>query len=171
MEQRKKWPGDGHRPAITVREMEIDDLPQVFHLGEKLFTASTVPNLYHTWDEHEIVQLFDSDREFCIVAETEEKIIGFALGTTVEKAKSAWKYGLLIWLGIDPTFQQHGVGRRLFLRFREIMEEDGVRIIIVETESDNISALKFFTKLGFGKPIPHVYLSLNLSAGRPQKKP
>ena len=43
--------------------MEVDDLAPVFHLGEKLFTASKVPNLYRTWDEFEVVGLFQSDKE------------------------------------------------------------------------------------------------------------
>jgi ribosomal protein S18 acetylase RimI-like enzyme len=33
----------------------------------------------------------------------------------------------------------------------------------VDTEADNLQALRFFRKLGFGKPQEHIYLSLNLS--------
>ncbi len=29
---------------IRIRNMEIDDLPTVFHLGEELFRAEKVPN-------------------------------------------------------------------------------------------------------------------------------
>lgn len=32
--------------AIKIREMDIDDLAPVFHLGEKLFKADETPNLY-----------------------------------------------------------------------------------------------------------------------------
>ncbi|MEW5722200.1 MAG: GNAT family N-acetyltransferase [Thermodesulfobacteriota bacterium] len=151
------------RPVVTIREMEIDDLAAVFHLGEKLFTARQVPNLYRTWDEHEIVQLFDTDREFCLVAEAEDRLVGFALGTTVEKSRSAWKYGLLIWLGVEPEFQRHGVGARLFNQFRDLMATQGVRMLVVDTEADNLPALHFFRKLGFGKPEQHIYLSLNMA--------
>ncbi|MBU2548644.1 MAG: GNAT family N-acetyltransferase [Proteobacteria bacterium] len=155
------------RPGIVVREMEIDDLAAVFHLGEKLFTARSVPNLYRTWDEHEIVQLFDSDRELCLVAESDDRIVGFALGTTVEKDRSAWKYGLLTWMGVAPDLQRAGVGDRLFRQIRERMEKMGVNMMIIDTESDNLPGLHFFRKLGFGKPEEHIYLSLNLSG---QKK-
>ena len=96
------------RPKITIREMELDDLAPVYHLGEKLFTAREVPNLYRTWDEYELVELFNSDSEFCLVAEYEEEIIGFALGTTIEKERSAWKYGYLVWLGITAEYQRSG---------------------------------------------------------------
>lgn len=33
-------------PHLEIRQMEIDDLAAVFHLGERLFTSQRVPNLY-----------------------------------------------------------------------------------------------------------------------------
>ena len=113
------------RPKITIREMELDYLTPVYHLGERLFTASEVPNLYRTWDDYELVELFNSDSEFCLIAESEEKLIGFALGTTIEKERSAWKYGYLIWLGVIPEFQRAGVAARLFERLKELMTNQG----------------------------------------------
>jgi len=35
---------------------------------------------------------------------------------------------------------------------------------VVDTEADNLEALHFFRKMGFGRPEEHIYLSLNLSA-------
>ena len=150
----------------VVREMEVDDLAEVFHLGEKLFTAKEVPNLYRTWDEYEVVELFLSDTEFCLVAELEGTIIGFALGTTISKRRSAWKYGHLVWLGVHPGFQHLGIGKRLFQQVRGLMEEDGVRILLVDTESDNRAALAFFQGMGFGGLEEHIYLTLNLANHR-----
>ena len=91
------------RLNLTIREMEIDDLAPVFHLGEKVFTSREVPNLYRTWDEYEVVTLFQSEPEFCLVAEIGAHLVGFALGTTISKTQSAWKYGHLIWLGMSQS--------------------------------------------------------------------
>ena len=147
---------------VTVRPMEIDDLATVFHLGEKLFTAKEVPNLYRTWDDFEVIDLFHSDSEFCLIAEADDRIVGFALGTTLTKSRSAWKYGHLFWLGVDPDYHGLGVASRLFHRFRDLMIAEGVRILLVDTEADNLPALHFFRKMGFGSPQEHIYLSLNL---------
>ena len=46
-----------------IREMIIDDLSEVFHIGEDLFTAEYSQSLYRTWDEYEITTLFNSDNE------------------------------------------------------------------------------------------------------------
>ena len=151
------------KPRIQIREMELDDLAAVFHMGEKLFTARGAPNLYRTWDEYELIELFYGDSDLCLVAEKDERIVGFALGTTIEKERSAWKYGHLVWLGILPEFQRSGLGERIFNHLKDVMAKRGVRIVVVDTEADNLQALRFFRKMGFGKPEEHIYLSLNLS--------
>jgi ribosomal protein S18 acetylase RimI-like enzyme len=161
-------PNKKKRSNLVIREMEIDDIADVFHLGEKIFTAREVPNLYRTWDEYEVVSLFQSDPEFCIVAESDEQIVGFLLGTTIEKSHSAWKYGHLVWLGIEPEFQRQGVAVKLFKHFQELMLDSGVRMLLTDTEADNLPALHFFRKMGFGHPQQHIYLTLNLTGQKRQ---
>lgn len=155
---------DMKRSTIKIREMEIDDLSEVFHLGEELFKVQKTPNMYRTWDPYEVVGLFHSDTEFCLVAELGDEITGFALGTTIEKSHSAWKYGYLVWLGIKPEFQRQGVAEKLFRRFKDIMLKSNVRMLLVDTQSENLPALRFFRKLGFGHPEEHIYLTMNVAA-------
>lgn len=162
--------GGDKRPSLKLRPMEIDDLPGVFHLGEQLFKAEEVPSMYRTWDPYEVVGLFHSDTEFCLVAEIDEAIVGFALGTTIEKRHSAWKYGYLIWLGVSPEVQRKGVAEKLVRKFKDILLKHGVRMIIVDTPAENLPALQFFRKFGFGQPRQHIYLSLNLAAEHQRKK-
>jgi ribosomal protein S18 acetylase RimI-like enzyme len=163
-------PSKKKKSSVVIRQMEIDDLADVFHLGEKIFTAREVPNLYRTWDEYEVISLFQSDSEFCLVAEIEEEIVGFILGTTIEKTQSAWKYGQLVWLGTEPDLQRKGIALKLFKHFRDLMLEDGVRMLLTDTEADNLPALHFFRKMGFGHPQQHIYLTLNLSEQLKQLK-
>lgn len=158
------------RFELHIREMDIDDMPQVFHMGETIFTAERVPSLYRTWDEYEVASLFLSDPEYCMVAEVEDRIVGFVLGTTVTKARSPWKYGYMVWLGVLPEWQRDGIGGRLFDKIAELMIEDGVRIFLVDTQADNTPALQFFKKRGFGNPEEHIYLTLNLKTYRQMKK-
>lgn len=147
--------------------MTIDDLAPVFHLGEELFTAQTFPTLYRTWDEYEVLSLFQDDPDFCFVAEDAEGeagLLGFILGTTIRKNRSSWSYGYLVWLGVSPEAHGQGVASRLFNGFRDAMEEEGIRMLIVDTAAENYPALGFFKKQGFGSEQEHVYLSLNMEA-------
>jgi ribosomal protein S18 acetylase RimI-like enzyme len=158
--------GRPHSPAVTVRPITIDDIPPIFHLGEALFTARKVPNLHRTWDEYEVVSLFQNDGDFCFVAENDAgDLIGFALGTIIEKSHS-WTYGYLLWLGVHPYFQKCGVAQRLFRHLRTAMIEAGARIIIADTEADNDGAIRFFHKMGFHNAQEHVYVSMNVDDER-----
>ena len=160
--------------TLRIREMTIDDFSEVFHIGDEVFTAEYSQSLYRTWDEFEITTLFNSDNELCLVAEAGEKILGFALGTTVKKRNSPWKYGYLVWLGVLRDIQQGGVGSGLFKEIKHRMKEQGVRMMMIDTSADNLPALNFFQKQGFGDIRDHVYMSLNLtrkSRKKPVKKP
>lgn len=140
--------GSRKRPEVDIREMEVDDIAAVFHLGEQVFTADKTPTLYRTWDEFEVISMFNADHEYCLVAEVEKQIVCFALGNVVAKKKSAWKYGYLVWLVVSPDYQRLGVASRLFNKFSDKMIEDGVRIFLVDTEADNLPALHFFRAKG-----------------------
>lgn len=169
------------RSTIRIREMEIDDIAPVFHLGETLFQAGEDPTMYRTWDPYEVTSLYNSDTEFCLVAEDEDTLIGFALGTTITKNHSAWKYGYLIWLGVCREYQRNKVAEKLFNRFKDLILKDGGRMLMVDTSAENNQAIRFFNKMGFGVPMPHVYMTMNLAAdhqrlkrktsGKARKKP
>lgn len=149
--------------TLSVREMRIEDIAPVYALGEKLFTADKWPSLYRTWDEYEPVRLFSSDGEFCLVAEHEEQVIGFALGTLIEKRKNPWKYGYLMWIGVEPAHAGAGVASRLIDALTEEFIIAGARIMIVDTDAENEAAIGFFHRHGFGNEDEHVYMSRNLT--------
>jgi len=156
---------------VEIRDLTIDDLAAVFHLGESLFTSDFSPSMYRTWDEYEITTLFNSDSELCLVAELADEIVGFALGTTVEKQNSAWKYGYLVWIGVRPGLQKCGAGHKLFNELKKRMIDQGVRMIVIDTDADNEAGINFFKKQGFDNIQEHVYMTLNLSRTRHKKKP
>ena len=149
--------------SVTLREMSLTDLPVVYALGERLFPADKWPTLYRTWDEYELAVHFASDGETCLVAELDEQVVGFALGTLLEKRESAWNYGYLLWLGVDPAVTRKGVAGRLTERITELFIKLGARMVMVDTDADNEAALAFFRGQGFGQETAHVYLSRNLS--------
>lgn len=143
--------------------MELEDLPGVFALGERLFTAEAWPNLYRTWDEYELVAMFAADGDTCLVAEQDDEIVGFALGTIIEKRRSAWSYGWLVWLSVAPEVRRSSVGSRLVDRLTELFLEQGARMMLVDTDAQNEPALAFFEARGFGNPRGHLYLTRNLA--------
>jgi ribosomal protein S18 acetylase RimI-like enzyme len=149
-------------PSVEIREMELRDVAEVFELGQRLFTAEEWPTLYRSWDDHELAMLFSSDAETCLVAEADGKIVGFALGRVTEKPRSAWRYGLLMWLGVDRRFKRGGIATRLVRQLTGLFIDRDARLMLVDTAAKNHAALAFFRRNGFGREIRHVYLSQNL---------
>jgi ribosomal protein S18 acetylase RimI-like enzyme len=154
--------------TIDIREMELGDLPAVYALGERVFTPDASPSLYRTWDQYELVVSFASDGETCLVAELDDQIVGFATGTMIHKARSAWTYGYLLWLAVEPALARQGIARRLLKRMTDLFVDAGARMLLVDTDAENESALAFFRREGFGNDQAHVYLSKNLS--RPRRR-
>jgi len=149
--------------SFEIREMELEDLPAVYALGEAVFTADKWPSLYRTWDEYEPISLFSTDGEFCFVAEYEGRLAGFALGSLIDKRKSAWSYGYLTWLAVDPELKRLGIATQLMDAITDAYIRAGARMMIVDTDAENATAISFFRRHGFRSEDRHVYLSKNLT--------
>ncbi|MGB9660060.1 MAG: GNAT family N-acetyltransferase [Nitrososphaerales archaeon] len=147
---------------ISIRDMTIDDLPRVFHIGEEIFTSERFPLMYRTWDQFEIASLYTTDAEFCVVAERNKKVIGFAMATTIRKPRSAWKYGYVVWLGVKRRYHRHGIGERLYREVERRLEQAGIRMMIVDVEQGNDGALKFFEKMGFNTKKEYIWMTKTL---------
>jgi ribosomal protein S18 acetylase RimI-like enzyme len=153
------------KAKAIIRQMEIDDVSAVYRLGERLFSSEEFPILYRTWDPYEVTEYFGSEPDYCLVAEAETngKIVGFILATTVEKEGTAWKkYGYLSWIGVDETFQRTKLGLRLYRELEKRLLEDGVRMVIADTEAENEEAISFFKRMGFSNSSQHVWLAKTL---------
>jgi ribosomal protein S18 acetylase RimI-like enzyme len=146
---------------VIIRDMDIDDIAAVFHLGETLFTSDLYPYIYRTWDQWEVIGLYNTDPEYCLVADADGHLAGFILGTIINKA--TWVYGYITWLGVNPAFQRRGVADRLVDKLVERMIDDGARFMMVDTDPENLPAVNFFARKGFGNIRKHIFLSMNLS--------
>ncbi len=160
--KKSKLKSDGKLP-IDIRYIELEDLAPVYSLGEVLFAANLWSSLHRTWDEYEVLNLYMTDSDTCFVAEYEGRVVGFALGATIQKRRSSWKYGYLIWLGVSPELKGQGVGKRLVRRLTEAFIQEGARMMLVDTDGENEDAVEFFHRAGFGADQQHVYMSMNLT--------
>jgi ribosomal protein S18 acetylase RimI-like enzyme len=149
--------------TTEIREMELADVAPTFELGCTLFTADRWPTLYRTWDEYEVVSLYANERKNCLVADRSGSVVGFALGSILEKRGEPWTYGYLLWLGVDPNQTRQGLGRRLIEALTQRFISAGARMMLVDTEADNQAAVALFRRVGFDHERPHVYLRLNLT--------
>jgi len=150
--------------------MQIEDLPGVLALGERLFTPDRWPTLYRTWDEDTVLGHYQSGPEYCFVAIRKRSVVGFLLGAIIRKRRPVRTYAYLVWIGVSLDCAGRGLGHQLYDRFEEQARHDGASLLLVDTEADNRAALTFFDHLGFRKPEPHVYLAKPLQDSEGEQK-
>ena len=142
---------------VNIRPAMVDDLINIYRLGERCFRPHT--NLSRTWDENEVMDMFSQNSDLCLVATVKKEMAGFCMGSTVEKRKSKKPYGYLMWLAVDPSFGRRGIGAKLLQAFDEITAERGCYLTLVDTQADNEAALQFFERNGFGDRKMHFYMA------------
>jgi len=145
-------------PEIIFRGIQLQDLPEIYRLGERVFTLQKYPNLYRIWDESEVAEFFVNNRDSCFVAEHKGKIVGFVLSYVVYKARV--RYGYLVWLCVDSNYEAKGVASQLFDEFKRYMKDKGIKNLFVDVEKTNKRALNFFRRKGFSEPKEQIYLTL-----------
>ena len=148
--------------VIRIREMGIDDLSEVFHIGESIYSSQTFPIMYRTWDEYAVTLHFNSNPEFCLVAESNGKVAGYIMATIIEKSQSAWKYGYIVWLGVRKYYQRTGVANRLYNAIEEKFKDLGVRIVLADIEGTNHRALGFYRKKKFERAAIYIWVKKTL---------
>lgn len=140
--------------------MRLDDIPGVYRLGHQLFHSLELSTLYRTWDAYEVTTKFNQDPRLSLVATAANgRIMGFALGTTYEKESGGWRYGHLLWMGVSPRWQKKGVGRQLYHEMERRMHQEGVRMVFTDAAKSNTGAIRFFKRMGYGRPESEVWLS------------
>lgn len=146
---------------IEVRQMSLEDLPEVWRLSEKIFTPSQLQFTYRTWNINELLSLFQEDPELCLVAEdvNSKTIVGFALGTILKRPFSPWTYGYFLWIGVKRMRRRQGVGKRLYRELEKRFKEKGARIAIVDVEGTNLAGMHFMEKLGFKRSQTYIWYS------------
>ena len=149
---------------VEIRQMTLEDLSEVWHLGERIFTPSSLQFTYRTWNIDELLSLFNDDPELCLVAEDtrSNKIVGFAMGMIMKRPFSPWTYGYFVWAGVKKMKQRGGVGKRLYKELEKRFKDKGARIAIVDVESSNPVGKRFIKKLGFKEAQTYIWYSKNL---------
>jgi ribosomal protein S18 acetylase RimI-like enzyme len=84
-------------------------------------------------------------RGFSFAAYDGEKIVGIVLADAQNWNRSLW-----VWeFHVAPSYQGQGIGRQLMERLVERANTAGLRIIVCETQSTNVPAIRFYRRVGF----------------------
>ncbi len=90
-------------------------------------------------------QLFSSKRPIVYFAFHNEQPVGW-----MEVWHEQWNNRLRVWeLLVDESFRGKGIGRCLIEKAKEVGVELGARMLVLETQSCNAPAVRFYRKVWF----------------------
>ena len=123
--------------------------PDWLRMRKRLYTG--VDDTFH---EQELSLITSSDEYNCYIAEnSDEKAIGFievSLRNIVDGVLGG-PVGYIEGLYLESEFRSKGYGSALISKAVEWFKRKGCKQIATDTEIENVSAQKYFEKLGFNK--------------------
>lgn len=83
--------------------------------------------------------------EHALIAEQDDRVVGFLLGLAVPSRG----VGYIHLVGIDPSARRHGVGKRLYQHFEQACRRTGFKQVKAIGMVGHEASWKFHTALGF----------------------
>jgi ribosomal protein S18 acetylase RimI-like enzyme len=141
-------PTDGPSdPLVTLRTAMPADAPDISRLLTIAFGG--VPS--------DLLDRPPSDSERTLVLELEGSVVGTMRVTRQESTGAI--YGFVV----DPAWRRRGIGRNALRSVCRQLREEGVHRIGLEVATENDSALRLYTSLGFTEMTTEDYYALALS--------
>lgn len=120
---------------MVVREMHVEDLPQVMEIEQDLFS---VP-----WTKEGFLTFLLKDNAMFLVVEEKEKILGYCgLLMVLDE-------GDITNVAVCRNRQKEGIGRFLLESLIRLASLRGIETIHLEVRSGNESAIRLYKRCGF----------------------
>lgn len=122
--------------GLNIRRMEAGDINAVTNVDHDAFED--------IWrNSADLLQKAYSMAEYSSVAETNGQIVGYQISTRNSMGAH------LARLAVLPQFQGNGIGHLMVADLKRIFTQEGVHMISVNTQSDNLTSRRLYKKLGF----------------------
>jgi ribosomal protein S18 acetylase RimI-like enzyme len=131
---------------ITVREMKKEDAAEISIIYGGIIQKPVHPDFNGLIEQHA-----QRDKDICLVAELDGRIVGFmisyilTLGFGIEK--SAW----IATLGVKPEYMGQDIGKNLAKKLFEYYKSQGIENVYTSVRWDSPDLLSFFKTLGFDR--------------------
>jgi len=146
------------RDKVPVRSMSEKDLPKIISIDRA--NTSIDRREYYTQKLHE--SLHESGVRVSLTAELEGFPVGFIMAQVDfgEFGRTGTE-AVMDSIGVDPGYQQHGVGKALMSHLMANLSILRVETVRTEINWNDINLIRYFDNVGF-TPAQRVTLSLDL---------
>ncbi|MHA2243616.1 MAG: GNAT family N-acetyltransferase [Candidatus Hodarchaeales archaeon] len=146
-------------PKLTFRPLTVDDVDTIVKIDEKILRRKR-SELFHNQLRDQIIK--HGEESFGAFT-SDEVLVGYLIAETVvyiygTDDLSAW----IILLGVDPNYQDQGVGTALMKQVVNYFTEKGIKTIRTICAWNWGDLVEFFSSVGFNLS---TYLTLELDIG------
>jgi ribosomal-protein-alanine N-acetyltransferase len=129
-----------HEMTVIVETTSVRQLDRLLEIEQTCFKEEA-------FTRRQIASLLTDYNSLCLVAEEDDQIIGFIIGTPYFERDSLT--GHILTIDVEPQNRRKGVGARLLQEMERIFKEKGVKACRLEVREDNTAALGLYKKLGY----------------------
>lgn len=130
---------------MTVREATLEDIPQILK-SSKTSDRFRMSEYTNEIDEEEIRYWINDSRSIVLVAENDEKIVGYAYGVIISPKWFFFDAFLVV-----PEYQNRGIGKRMYKFLRDKCKTKGLQFIQGVVKDSNDNSLNFWLNMGYDK--------------------
>jgi ribosomal protein S18 acetylase RimI-like enzyme len=135
----KRSPARAASKAFRVREYRADDFDALCAIDKVCYEPAIA------YSRREMCAYLNAPGADCVIAEAGSGIAGFCL-TSREGDQ-----GYIVTIDILEEFRKQGIGSALLAEAEKRMAARRVRVIALDTATDNLSAIAFWQKHGYRK--------------------
>lgn len=120
---------------IKIREMELEDLPEIMDIETSSFS---IP-----WSEIAFINELNKKYSFTRVAEFQDKVVGYICVNYI------YNEAHILNLAVHPEYRKKGIATKLMKDAIINLINKGCIYYYLEVRESNISAQRFYKKFGF----------------------
>ncbi len=134
----------------VIRRYRKNDEVEVLQLSQKYASWDSTPT------EADIQAFHSSEPDFFLVAELNQRIVGFVYGresknvpVEVLRKWKATRVGSVEILAVEEKYRRRGIGTQLLKSLFQAFTERGIDTVTLSTPAEEIAAKRLYDKLGF----------------------
>ena len=134
--------------TIKIRLMEVYDFNAVVRIDEKIFKASRSD--YYRLKFETLVQSPDHLPTSLVAEKEDGTVVGFVMGKLyIGEYGIADKKATLDTIGVDPDYQNKGIGQQLINEFTDHLRSLRVQKVDTLVDANDTELMHFFSANGF----------------------
>ncbi len=121
--------------TTVLRDATREDLPAILGIDGASFSQP--------WSQRSFEQCFDDDKTYVVVAQSDERVLGFGVAYTVGDE------GEVATLAVDAMARGQGLGEKILQALLDFCRACGALKVFLEVRASNNVAQRLYARCGF----------------------